>query len=124
MEEQSDAERLVDDLKQFTGSVEYTTLTKNVVLTEGALYLAEHAACYWLFDLYASHLFSINKDVEEFTCLKLSKTDNSASVTIDDGNGRVLAEQHVEYTDFPLTGIKLYGCWSGDYWVLMLPSEY
>jgi hypothetical protein len=121
---QVDIERLQRDLKQFTGSQQYTRLTRTVVLTEGALYAAQEAGCFWLFDLFASHLSAIDSSKEEFTCLKLSKVNSSCNVVIDDGNGNVLAKQHVEYTDFPLNAFTLYGCWAGDYWVLMLTSEY
>lgn len=118
------AEELICNLRQFTGTEKYTRLTKSVVLTDGVVYLAENAMCFWLLDLYASHLVSINHNEEEFTCLNLRKVGSSATVVIDDGNGRVLAEQFVEYTDFPLSEMKLYGCWAGEFWVLMLPSEY
>ena len=35
-----------------------------------------------------------------------------------------LATQEIDGSDFPLPSITLYGCWDGEYWVLMLPSEY
>jgi hypothetical protein len=124
MNNQVNAEQLSNSLRQFTGTQQYARLTRTVVLTEGALYLAEQGQCFWLFDLYASHLSAINSDKDGFTCLKLSRANTSASVIIDDGNGRVLAKQNIEYTDFPLSAISLYGCWSGDFWVVMLTSEY
>ena len=124
MNKQVNAEQLSNSLRQFTGPQQYARLTRTVVLTEGALYLAEQGQCFWLFDLYASHLSAINSDKDGFTCLKLSRANTSASVIIDDGNGRVLAKQNIEYTDFPLSAISLYGCWSGDFWVVMLTSEY
>ncbi len=124
MKKQFDVEELVGNLKQFTGTSQYARLNNKVVLTDGAVFLAEKAQCFWLFDVFASHLFSINSDEEEFACLKLTKDDNTATVEIDDGNGHVLARQDIEYTDFPLFSMTLYGCWSGEYWVLMLPSEY
>lgn len=117
-----DAHELEQNLRQFTGTEGYTRHSHKIVLTDGALYLAENAACYWLLDLFASQLHNIKN--EEFTCLKLSKVNSSCNVVIDDGNGNELAKQHVEYTDFPLSAFTLYGCWAGDYWVLMLPSEY
>jgi hypothetical protein len=43
---------------------------------------------------------------------------------IEDGNDHVIAKQHIEYTDFPLPSMMLYGCWGEDGWVVMLPSEY
>jgi hypothetical protein len=124
MNKQVDVAQLQSSLKQFTGSQQYARLTRTVVLTEGALYLAEEASCFWLLDLYASHLATIDFRKEEFTCFKLKKVNSSANVVIDDGNDNVLAQQFVEYTDFPLNEFTLFGCWSGDFWVLMLPSEY
>jgi len=115
---------LLKNLKHFTGSDQLVRLTKTVLLTEGARYLADAAKCYWLFDVYASYLSAIDSKKEWFTCLKLSKLNSSASIKIEDGNDRVLAAQEIEYTDFPLTAITLYGCWAGDYWVLMLTGEY
>ena len=115
---------LLATLKQFTGSEQFARLTRTVVLTEGSRYLAEAAECFWLFDLYASHLSGVDCNKNWFTCLKLTRTNRSASVSIEDGNDRVLAKQKIEYTDFPLPAITLYGCWAGDFWVLMLTSEY
>jgi hypothetical protein len=115
---------LLTNLKHYTGSDQLARLTRNVLLTEGALYLAKTAECFWLLDLYASHLPAIDSNKEGFTCLKLSRNNNTASVAIEDGNGKVLAKQDIEYTDFPLSAITLYGCWAGDFWVVMLTSEY
>lgn len=61
---------------------------------------------------------------EHFICLKFKRRDDEGTVVIDDGNGNVLAEQEIPYTDFPLSEIMLFGCWSGREWVIMLPSEY
>ena len=115
---------LLASLKQFTGCDQLARLTPKVLLTEGSRYLAEKGECFWLFDVYASYLSQIDGNKEWFTCLKLKRTDCSASVSIEDGNDRVIAQQEIEYTDFPLSEITLYGCWTGDYWVLMLTSEY
>ncbi|WP_420875832.1 DUF6876 family protein [Polynucleobacter sphagniphilus] len=48
----------------------------------------------------------------------------TAALTIDDGKGTILASQNIECTDFPLEQINLYGVWSDQFWVIMLPSEY
>ena len=119
-----DENELLKTLKQFTGSEQFARLTRTVVLTEGSLYLAEAAECFWLFDLYASHLSGVDCSKDWFTCLKLTRTNRSAFLSIEDGNGRVLAKEKIEYTDFPLSEITLYGCWTGEFWVLMLTSEY
>jgi hypothetical protein len=117
-------DELLANLKQFTGCDQLARLTPTILLTEGSRYLAEAAECFWLFDVYASHLGNVNSKEDSFTCLKITTSNQSAQVVIEDGNGVVLAQQAIEYTDFPLLEYKLYGCWAGDFWVLMLPSEY
>jgi hypothetical protein len=113
------------ELKQFTVTTAYHRLYPKIVLTDGALFLANKAECFWLMDVYASHLLTgIDGENEPFTVLKLVKEDFAANVTIEDGNDNALATQHIEFTDFALTSITLFGCWCGEYWVVMLPSEY
>ncbi len=119
-----DQTELLTMLKQFTGSDQLARLKKNVLLTEGARYLAESAECFWLFDLYASQLMAVDGNKDWFTSLKITLTNRTATISIEDGNERVLVNQKIEYTDFPIQAYTLYGCWAGDYWVLMLPSEY
>ena len=51
-------------------------------------------------------------------------TSSHAILKLDDGNGNVLAEQFIEYTDFELNELKLYACYNGDVWVVILPREY
>jgi hypothetical protein len=116
---------LAQELKHFTGTTAYYRLYPKILLTDGTKYLADQASCYWLMDVFASHLLTaIDGNIEPFTCLQLVKTGDQALVQIDDGNGVLLAEQHIEFTDFPLDSIKLFACWNEEYWVLMLPSEY
>ena len=115
---------LLNQLSQFTGTEKYYRLYPKVVLTDGTKYLAEVASCYWLMDLYALHLSAINPKIESFTSLKLTKNGIGALVLVEDGNGHALAKQHIEYTDFPLSSFIFYAVWSGEFWVLMLTSEY
>lgn len=117
-------EQLARDLASFTGTAEYYRINQRLVITEGVKYLAEHAGCYWLLILYASHLAAINGDHEGFTVLKLTRQGSGADIAIEDGNDQVLAVQHVDYTDFPFDSFSLYACWNGECWVAMLPSEY
>jgi hypothetical protein len=118
------ANELKSALANFTGTEKYYRIYPKVVLTDGTQYLAETAGCYWLMDLYASHLATIDPDLESFTCLKLNRIGSGAVIVIDDGNENQLAKQHVEYTDFPLASFTLYGIWTERFWVLLLPSEY
>ena len=115
---------LLSALSQFTGTEQYYRLYPTLVLTDGTKYLADTAGCYWLMDLYASHLASVDPKVESFTCLKLTKNGIGAEIEIEDGNTHALAKQHVEYTDFPLDTFVFYAVWAGEFWVSMLTSEY
>ena len=112
------------ELAQFTGTEKYYRIYPEVVLTDGTKYLADEASCYWLMDLYASHLASVDPNIESFTCLKLTKRGLGAEILIEDGNTHALAKQQIEYTDFPLESFMFYAVWAGDFWVLMLRSEY
>lgn len=117
--------QLSEALAHFTGTSGYTRLCPKTVLTDGALFLAENAECFWLMDVYASHLLTgIDGDTEPFTCLNLTKSGDAALIVIDNGNDVGLASQEIEYTDFMLDEIKLYACWTEEFWVIMLPSEY
>lgn len=119
-----EADQLESTLRQFTGTAHYSQLFANLFLTDGAVYLADTAHAWWLMDVYASYLLHIDGNKEAFTCLKITVADSRAMIVIDDGNGMVIAKQKIEYTDFPLNTCTLYGCWTDDVWVVMLPSEY
>jgi hypothetical protein len=111
------------NLNMFTGTEHYYRHTSYAVLTDGTKYLAEAAGAFWLMDAIASYLPQfIGK--QDFIVARLVRTGSAAQLTLDDGNGRVLDQQHIEYTDFPITSFQLYACWGGEFWVLMLCSEY
>jgi hypothetical protein len=112
-------------LNQFTGSQTFTRWTpvSNSVLTEGTLYVAQEAGAYWLFDAIQSHLDENKADFAEST-LEVN-ADNSAVLTITDGDDGKIAIQHISFTDFPQQEIKI---WSArnelNAHTHMLPSEY
>lgn len=114
---------LIENLSQFTGTSQYYRVSPKILLTDGALYLAEQAGAFWLMMVFASYLVELNPD-EWFAVLKLHVIDTKALLRIEDGNDNLLASQEIEYTDFPLPSITLYGCLQSGQWVLMLPSEY
>ena len=122
------AAALQHSLAQFYGSetlTRWSPLTRSV-LSDGALYLAENAGAYWLFDAIDSHLTTRGaNDLTEFTVARLRRLPNDAAeLTLDDGNGTIYATQRIEFTDFPLAEIKLYACYNGAGWTHLLPSEY
>ncbi|MGV0960071.1 MAG: DUF6876 family protein [Limnohabitans sp.] len=113
---------LLSNLSQFMGTEKYYRITPRHLLTDGTKYLAENAQCFWLMDAVASHLHKQFHDY--FAVAKLMVAGTSAVLTLDDGNGDVFARQKIEFTDFPLDQIKLYCGFDGEYWVIMLASEY
>lgn len=113
---------LQQNLNQFSGSETFTKLYPRLTITEGALYLAENAQCWWLMDMIYSHIPKLAK--EGFGVAKLTVVESTAVFTIDDGNDHILATQKIDYTDFPLPEIKLYIADNGDAWTILLPQEY
>ena len=120
-----DRNEILNALPNFYGTENYyrwSPVFKNFLLTDGANYIAQACDAYWLVDLFASHLLSC-KD-EGFATLYLKVKGGKAVAQIEDGNGKVLKKQKIEYTDFPLDQIVLYCCPQDDQFVLMLPSEW
>jgi hypothetical protein len=112
-----------NQLNQFTGTTKYYRISRRHLLTEGAKYLAEQAACFWLMDAIASHLMEI-ETTDWFVVVKASAKNTNAALVYEDGNGHELARQIIPYTDFQLDYVSLYACWDTEHWVIMLPSEY
>ena len=121
---------LASELSHFTGTEKYhhhgIPGCGSIQLTDGCAYLREKANCYWLFDILVSILGEI-KD-EEFWSIKLKKNKlGGADFTVDDGNGKILYKQRIEYTDFPLESVAMFGSdqrFCGGPVVIMLTSEY
>lgn len=115
-------------LDMFCGTEEYHRVQKvgqkPVYATDGIKYLCEKGACYWLMDLIVSHQFNPNVRKEEFQVWTLTVKDDKATAKCDDGNGHILATQQIQYTDFPLSEIKIYLQCDDEKIVIMLPSEY
>lgn len=111
-------------MAQFTGSETFYRygLAGDALFTEGVKYVADTAGAYWLLDLICiANVYEAKVRAEEFQLWTLSVRDNATGVvTCDDGNGRIVYEQTLNFTDFPEPGIRLYFC-SG---TILLPSEY
>lgn len=128
---------LKNELSQFTGTAGYTryspALFPNVLLTDGAKFLAEAAGAYWLMDVVASHLSSLVEG-ESFVIAHLrtymGEHGRSAYFTLsrdldEDEPIEVYAQQAVDYTDFPLDEVTLYVARDdAKTWIVLLPSEY
>lgn len=114
--------KLLQNLPRFTGTEQYYRLNLRVLLTDGTKYLATEGMCFWLMDVISSYLPGY-KDTFGVATLKREEGDK-ATFSLDDGNGNIFATQHIDYTDFPLSEIKLYVSFDGEHWVIMLQSEY
>ena len=115
------------DLNNFTGTEAYyrwTPLSRSV-LTDGTKYVADKLQAYWLFDAIASHIdFGESTKFLDMYFSTLTVKDKTGTLSIEDGNGGVVATQTFEYTDFPLPEIKIWSSYNGQFFVHMLPSEY
>ena len=109
-------------LARHSGSLErFRHWTTRIVYTPGIADMAEMCSAYWLIDLVASHQVAPSVRAEEFQVWKLTvAADRTALAVADDGNGREVARQVIEFTDFPLDEMTLWLV-SG---TLLLPGEY
>jgi hypothetical protein len=112
------------DLNQFTGSENWYRhgINRKVLFTDGAKYMADKGGAYWLLDEIAI-IQPYDKAVaaEEFQVWKLTvRANRTATLTCDDGNGRIVFTKEIEFTDFPLDEITL---WFANN-TIYLPSEH
>lgn len=115
---------LKKELAHFTGTEKYYCYYQ-LLLTDGTHYLAQEAQCFWLIDAIWSHVITkqwLGK--EDFITCTLCVADTVGALTFDDGNGNILASQHIPFTDFPLDEIQLFIVRGEDRYVVMFPSEY
>lgn len=115
-------------LEQFTGTQQwhrFNRLTPNILLTDGALYVAKEGGAFWLMDIIASvQPHKKIKDIYFQTWQIQVNEDKSATVWAEDGNGNKLYSQDIPWTDFSLDTIKLFAIREDDHTVILLPSEY
>lgn len=124
-----DATELRMALAGFTGSDTFIRhpLTSRVLMTEGAVFLAEQAQAWWLTDAIVSYLTDPRAKREEFQVwrLRVDTTKRSATLTMTDGNSDTpIVTQAIDYTDFLLDEVALWLVRGGPTWTLMLPTEY
>jgi hypothetical protein len=110
-------------LDKFTGSESLRRYAFGIILTEGAEYVARNGdanGAFWPIDAIASHQVKRSVACEEFQAWRLDvHADTSATLTCEDGNGRVVVTQAIFYTDFDLPSITPYFENS----IIYLPSE-
>ena len=90
-----------------------------LVITEGALALAQQFECFWFLDIICSYQSQLLG--EDFQSWKIIKHEgNKATVTCDDGNGNILKTQNIPFTDFKADEAVLWCVGK----VILLPCEY
>lgn len=114
---------LLAELQHFTGSekIYRNPLFRKFAYTEGVQYLAEKAGAYWLIDYILSNQIDEQIKAVDFQAWKIKvNDDNSAVIRLEDGNGNLVKEFELEFTDFPL---KEFTLWLYNN-TLLLPSEW
>jgi hypothetical protein len=110
-----------DDLRDFTGTQDWYRHFTGLLYTDGVLAMAEKFQAFWLIDLVFSHQLTPQVKAEPFQKWVLKRTDSDCFLAIaDDGNGKVIAEQEIPFSDFAADLVTLFYT-AG---VLLLPSEY
>jgi len=115
----------LEELNQFTGSFNFTrwSILSKSVLTDGALFVAEKASAYWLFDAIQSHVTNLNEDMVQ--SVLTVQEDSTASLELDDMNENMIASQALSFTDFPFKTIKIWSVRNETgAFTHMLPREY
>lgn len=109
-------------LMHFHGSEGFYRLHPNLIMTEGAKFVADQCESYWLMDCIASYQGIERVAVEEFQVIDLTVDleQQSGRIVVSDGNENVVHIQDLMYTSFPLASIRLYYT-DG---VVLLPQEY
>jgi hypothetical protein len=115
------SESLSFELAQFIGTEQYhfNPLYRWMKYTDGVKYFAEKAGAYWLLDIIGTEMQEIARR-ELFISIDFTVREGTGLIVADDGDGGVLYERVIGWTDCPEGTWKFFLCNS----VLMLRSEY
>lgn len=93
------------DLDQFYGSEQFYKHWLGIIYTDGIHYLAEKANAFWLIDLIASYQNDpkVKREPFQLWTLELNGQGGATAYAQSDSDEPRLAEQEIEYTDFPVT---------------------
>jgi hypothetical protein len=109
-----------------TQSYHRTTFIHSFVSTDGVIEMFKTLQCFWIGDVVASRLPDLKVAAGDgtFFVVKVIRDDGQcAKFTIDDGDGRILISQKIEYTDLT-QNVRMFLEYSDETWIMMLPSEY
>jgi hypothetical protein len=107
--------------QSYIGGGDQYNLNFGHTCTEGVYDLCTDFECFWLLDAIISHQFSEKVKREPFQVWKLQRLeDYEFKLTATDGNDNIIAEQHIEFSDFKADEVTL---WNVNQ-VILLPNEY
>jgi hypothetical protein len=110
-----------NNFRDYTGTENWYRHFSGMLYTDGVQAVAETYQAYWLIDLVFSHQLSKAVKVQPFQKWVLQRTQGDAFMAVcDDGNGNVITQQAIPFSDFKDDILTLY-LTEG---VLLLPSEY
>ena len=120
--EQLTPTQILNSLHGFIGSEQFYRIYPNVIITEGVNFLCDQANCFWLIDCIYSYQTIKKVAVETFQVIDLTVdlANHTGLIVVTDGNEVELMRQELEFTDFPLSQIRLYYTDS----TVLLPREY
>ena len=113
--------RLRADLSAFIGTEQWHrhALNKHLMLTDGVVYFAETAGCWWFLDIIATEVMRFHP-LKAFLVIDLDVRAGAADIVVGDGDGVTLFRRHIHFTDAPEGLWRVYLTDN----VLLLPSEY
>lgn len=118
--------KLKEDMAMFHGSQDFYKCSFGYICTEGIKHVADTGGMFWMIDLVTSWAIELqqtkswmNLDFLVFK-FKVNLDEQTAVVTITDGNDNVAGTQEIEYTDCPLDEFDIW-CVNK---TILLPSEY
>ena len=113
--------RLRADLSAFIGTENWHRhpINRSMLLTDGVVYFAETAACWWFLDIVATEVMRFHR-MKPFLVIDLDVNDAKAVIRVSDGNDALLFTRHIPFTDAPAGHWRFYLTDS----VMLLPSEY
>ena len=116
------ADSIRSKLRQHFATSAYHNVGLRILLTDGAFEMFELCRAYWLLDIIESYQIYPKIAKEDFQVWQLTiDEDNGGKIVCRNGNNKILAQQELDVTDFPLAeGITLWN--EGN--VLLLPTEH
>jgi len=125
------SEELAQVLTRFIGTEHWFrhSINKKMLYTDGVKFFAENAGDsggYWFLDKVAIEILPLVVSKKQyFVVLTIEvKEDNTANISVTDGNDHWIASYDIVYTDMQAGVWKFYLQDDIEHAVLLLPSEY